>query len=151
MGNIAVRGTESYIQFFFFQIPHSRYIRKSVTVRYQIRLLFRSNDHGISRRDISTFKSLLVRLFYIYSRYVHFYIRVYMTIYFSTFCSSGPITRLLSRRFHFIPSRHSFNAILDVLGWYTSRRNTLDLTWISIGDQKFTQYSLALYNNREWR
>lgn len=86
MGNIAVCGTELYpIFFFFYQIPHSRYVRKSVTVRYQIRLLFRSNDHGISRRDISTFKSLLVRLFYIYSRYVHFYIRVYMTIFYISF------------------------------------------------------------------
>lgn len=79
---IAVCETEKaelYPIFFFFEcLIRATNIRKSVAIRYQIRLLFRSSNHGISRRDISTFKSLLVRLFYIYSRYVHFYICAYM-------------------------------------------------------------------------
>lgn len=106
---------------------HSRNIRKSVTIRYQIRLLFRSSDHGISRRDISTFKSLLVRLFYIYSRYVHtlLHVRICEEIHFPHFV-------LLAQLFiHFragsilfclgIPFMQSWMYLED-----TSRRNTLD-------------------------
>jgi len=112
------------IFFFFFHTPHSRNVRKSVTIRYQIRLLFRFSDHGISRRDISTFKSLLVRLFYIYSRYVHLYIRVYVRIHFPHFV-------LLAQLFvHFclilfrvgIPLMQSCMYLED-----TNRRNTLNL------------------------
>lgn len=81
---LSVRETEKaeLYPIFFFRMPHSRNIRKSVTIRYQI-FVYSSVPAitGISRRDISTLKSLLVRLFYIYSRYVHFYIYIYVYIY----------------------------------------------------------------------
>lgn len=64
----------------FFRMFHPYNIRSKIRDHSipEICLLFRSNDHSISRRDISTFKSLLVHLFYIYSRsrYVHFYIQM---------------------------------------------------------------------------
>lgn len=64
--------------FFRMSYLHNIWSKKRDHSIPEIYLLFHSNDHSISHYDISTFKSLLVHLFYIYSRsrYVHFYICV---------------------------------------------------------------------------
>lgn len=112
---------------FFSNVP-SRNIRSKKRDHSipEICLLFRSSNHSISRRDISTFKSLLVHLFYIYSRprYVHFYICVCVKIHLS-FCSSvAQLFRSLSKGYNFIPSRcYSFNIILNIFRRYKPLQN----------------------------
>lgn len=73
----------------FFRMPHPHSIRSKKRDHSipEICLLFRSSDRSISRRDISTFKSFLVHLFYIYShsRYIHFYICVCVKIHLPYF------------------------------------------------------------------
>lgn len=125
-GNHCVRDRKSrVISNFFFRMLHSRNIRKSVTIRYQIRLLFRSSDHGISRAV--TFQ-LLNRFWFAYFTFIlAMYIHFYMGVYAKRF-----IFRILffwlnyssTFGFNFIPSRHSFYAILDVLRRYKLLQHT---------------------------
>lgn len=86
---IIVCEIQSKVIFHFFRMsyPHNIRSKKHDHSMPEIYLLFHSNDHSISHYDISTFKSLLVHLFYIYSRsrYVHFYICVYVKIHLPYF------------------------------------------------------------------
>lgn len=113
------------LNFFRISNPHSIRFKKRDHSIPEICLLFRSSDRSISRRDISTFKSFLVHLFYIYShsRYIHFYMRMCKDSS-SIFCSSVvQLFRWLSSKYNFIPSRYSFNTILNIFKRYKSLRN----------------------------